>query len=81
MGMKTGDRIPVTLAGGGEIVLILDDRVLPDRTCGQYDSGFFAFIEGHDEEFDYFVSDEGFVYGESADGSVSVEVARIEVPA
>lgn len=37
---------------GGEILsATLDDRILPDRTCGQYDSGFWAILDNDDGVF------------------------------
>jgi hypothetical protein len=41
----------------------LDDRVYPDRTCGQHDSGWWAMTEVGTEVF---VSVDGSVYGQAA---------------
>lgn len=47
----------------GEIVsLTLDERVLSDLTCHQYESGWWASDE---DGVDYFVSDAHTVYGQS----------------
>jgi hypothetical protein len=60
--MKLGDTIQTT-AGP----LVLDDRVLSDRSCGQYESGWWAFTPGKLRADDpmFFVSDGGEVFSNS----------------
>lgn len=55
--MNLGEKVKTTV---GE--LTLDDRVFPDRSCFQYEAGWWAFDEN---EVEYFVSDEGIVYREA----------------
>lgn len=60
--MNTGEVVKTTVGD-----LVLEDRVLPDRTAYQYEAGWWAW-EKSDEGSEYFVSDEGIVYGEAALG-------------
>lgn len=53
-----------------DVVLTTEDWVYPDRTCGQFDTGWLAFREG-DEEVDYFISITGEVFiGRESVGTV-----------
>lgn len=61
--MESGDKIEVTFhTVAGKVELTLDDRVYPDRTCGQYEAGWWAFDANSNLNSDYFVSEEGIVY-------------------
>lgn len=67
--MKTGDTIQTS---AGHFVLI--DRVLPDRSARQWEAGWWAQDADDGEtnlneerEPDVFISDEGIVYGNSAE--------------
>jgi hypothetical protein len=67
--MNVGDIVTVTPLDGTEpFALRLEDRVFPDRTCGQYEAGFWAFRPGDEENADapeYFVSlDNGVVWSQ-----------------
>ena len=69
MNPSTGDTVTVTPTDGDEFPLILDDRVYPDRTVGQFDSGWYAFAPGTEDDADspgWFVSWDGNVYGPDA---------------
>ena len=46
---------------GGENELVLDERIYPDRSCGQYDAGWIAFHRFNDK-VDYFITTDGRVY-------------------
>jgi hypothetical protein len=64
--MDTGDHITIRL-NTGQIVqdVVLDDRVYPDATYGQYDSGWWAFVAGtenDDDDYPYFISATGEVW-------------------
>lgn len=62
--MEQGQLVIVRVNWLKTLRLVLDDRVLPDRSSGQYESGWWAFQEGHAmaEDPAWFVSDEGIVY-------------------
>lgn len=57
---------------GKTIELEMDERVYPDRTCGQYEGGWLCFDPAHPEidERTWFVSDEGTVYVYATDVAV-----------
>lgn len=61
--MKIGDTV-LALVNGEQVALTLDDRVLPDRSCHQWEAGWWAwFVDEDNEGPEFFVSDEGIVYG------------------
>ena len=68
--MTSGDSTLCRFETGGSITVVLDDRVLPDRTCNQWDAGWWVFdpadIIGKDGDYDecrsYFLSDSGILY-------------------
>lgn len=62
--MDVGDTLTCRLYKGGKIEVTLDDRVYPDRSCGQYEAGWWVF---DDSEFmkvtvAYFLSESGILY-------------------
>ncbi len=59
--MKPGDQLWCRFDTGGKVRVTLDDRVLPDRTCGQSDYGWWVSNSYHD----YFLSDQGILYREA----------------
>lgn len=61
--MKAGDTTFVKI-GGMSIETTLIERVLPDLSSGQYESGFWAFSTKV-PKVQYFISDEGIVYSNS----------------
>lgn len=75
--MKLGDTTTCRLIKGGKIEVTLDDRVLPDRTCGQSDYGWWVFdpadIIGKDEDYDecrsYFLNDSGILWEQAEGGN------------
>lgn len=81
--MKPGDYYLCRFSKGGHIQVVLDDRVVPDSTCGQYDYGWWVFdpddIIGKDGEYDdcrsYFLSDSGILYAQAEHGSHGWTVA------
>lgn len=74
--MKSGDIIEARV-NSTVLALTLDDRVLPDRSCGQYEAGWWAQTPSGRE---FFVSDEGIVYAPSRDypDAYDYEVGRVE---
>jgi len=56
-----GDKISVLLYGH-PAELEIEERVRPDASCYQYDSGWWAYDAA---EIQYFISDDGIVYGET----------------
>jgi hypothetical protein len=67
----------VAVIDGLATELQLDDRVLPDRTCGQYDTGYWAGRPS-DDDCNFFVSDDGIVYGENEGGTAfDKEIGRV----
>lgn len=79
--MRTGDVITATI-GAHRIDLVLDDAVIPDRTCGQYDAGFWAYTADQwldDDAPEYFVSSyDGSVYGPDDTGHVTRYIGSVE---
>ena len=63
--IDTGSTIRAMI-GTDIISITLDDRVYPDRTCGQYDAGWWAYRADTDpdvpEDPHYFVSVDGVVW-------------------
>jgi hypothetical protein len=58
---RTMEQIRVVLNNGRELNTTIEERVYPDRTYGQYDSGWFvAYGEGEDDGL--FVTVDGRVY-------------------
>lgn len=73
------------VVSGEQVRLVMDDQVFPDRTCGQWEHGWYAFIDLPDTEADpddmYFVStDGGTVWGPDEHGHLRVPVGKCDVP-
>lgn len=80
--MNTGDTVQA-MVNGTLVQLMLDDRVLPDRTAGQYDSGWWAFEPEPGtlyETQDCFVSVSGLVYVDDGTGRATKEAGYILKP-
>ena len=60
MDIDTGDQVIASFNNKERAVLAIDARVDSDASCGQADSGWWAFDIR--TEIDYFVSDELIVY-------------------
>jgi hypothetical protein len=55
------DTIKVNFTDGEQnVALTVEERVFPDRSCGQYEAGWAVFNEA--DEVPYFVSQEGVLY-------------------
>jgi hypothetical protein len=53
----------VVIVDGSPLEVILEDRVLPDRTYGQVESGWWAWVAANDDDHpEFFVSDSGEVW-------------------
>ena len=62
--MNVGDKVVCRLSAGGKATFEIEDRVLSDRTAGQFESGWWVTDE---EMFDFFLSEEGILYGHTPD--------------
>lgn len=65
--VDVGDEVTVIFTNGSAVRnVLLDDRVYPDRTCGQVDAGWWAFTNnpGAAEKgsYEWFVAFDGRVY-------------------
>lgn len=50
---------------GGTVEVELEDRVFPDRTCGQYEAGWWVFdvdVAPDKHPIEYFLSESGILY-------------------
>lgn len=56
--MQEGDTLTCRLYKGGKIEVTLEDRVYPDRSCGQYEAGWWVYCENED----FFLSESGILY-------------------
>ena len=61
-----GEQITCRLYAGGKVVVDVDDRVLSDRTAGQYENGWWVSDE---ELFEYFLSESGILWGGDTTGN------------
>lgn len=70
--MNAGDVLLTTIGP-----LVLGDRVITDRSCFQYEPGWWAFHEGRDAADDpsFFVSDDGEVYGNTRERPNAYDVS------
>lgn len=59
--MSDPSEIRVVLNDGRAVTTTIEERVYPDRSCGQYDSGWHVAY-GPGEDDGYFVSLDGLVY-------------------
>lgn len=59
--MRPGVEIQVRV-NGVRMTLTLDERVVIDPSCHQYENGWWGYDDG---ENPYFISDDGVVYGET----------------
>lgn len=70
------------IVGIGALTLVLEERVYPDPSAGQWEDGFLAYPVGTDDDFDaprYFVSDTGTVWGQTElNGPCDVELGKVE---
>jgi hypothetical protein len=65
------EKVKIVLDNGTELECEVEERVYPDRTCGQYEGGWHVAY-GPGEDDGYFVSDEGTVYEVGTDTVVGV---------
>lgn len=57
--IEFSDQLTCRLSAGGTLTVDVDERVLTDRSAGQYESGYWVSDE---EGFDFFLSDDGILY-------------------
>jgi hypothetical protein len=63
--VKVGSRVTVEIDSTDEtLTLTLDDRVLHDPTCGQWEDGWYVYDINDITDKEYFISDAGIVYGD-----------------
>ena len=75
--MDVGDQLTCRLYEGGKVTVTLDDRVYPDRSCGQYEAGWWVFDESTVRLSNgiccnpqvYFLSESGILYDSSGGGA------------
>jgi hypothetical protein len=68
--VEEGTELKIRLNAGGSITVTLEDRVYPDRSCGQVEAGWWVYAptgdtaaEPGDYPFeDFFLSESGILY-------------------
>ena len=80
--MESGDSITCRLNKGGKIVVTLDDRVYPDRSCGQYEAGWWVFttLKHPHSTDDYFLNESGILWAFDKDTGKFDRAIGIHVP-
>lgn len=65
--IEVGDQLTCRLSAGGTLTVEVEDRVLSDRSAGQYENGWWVAAAEADEEWaderGYFLSEEGVLWG------------------
>jgi hypothetical protein len=59
------DQATCRLYVGGTVEVELEDRVYPDRTCGQYEAGWWVYdvdVAPDKHPIEYFMSESGILY-------------------
>jgi hypothetical protein len=63
--LEQGETLICRLDKGGKIEVTLEDRVYPDRSCGQYEAGWWVYADYKDYPnnfIEYFLSESGILY-------------------